>query len=401
MKNNKKMSKGITLIALVVTIIVLLILAGISMQMLTGNNGIIERTGQAKDSTENTSIKEQLQIIVFGCYDDTAKLNLEKLKNDFEGIGEKIVGNEFPVTATISGKKYIIESNGNVKEINSNIITIPELQENASTFFGYDVINYAETLPENLRDTKWQLFYAGAIEGESEQKIYLISKEAVKNTVLPAKNGKKPIAVEGSDYFAFFGNNSSDGIIPKYTNLLNVSNMQQYIKEYFSQYSDRKSNNTRCTAYMLDTGIWNSFATSTQNYAEWAIGGPTIELLITTYNKYAGTKYEYRVASQNGYQIRKNSTDDFSNGVGNALVEGSPYIQLNISDKEDFYWIASPFNAQANMMFCGNEAGSIGGASTNIKSGVFRPVVLLKSNFKLEKVKDLENKDALKIIAEY
>lgn len=38
MKNNKKMSKGITLIALVVTIIVLLILAGISISMLSGDN---------------------------------------------------------------------------------------------------------------------------------------------------------------------------------------------------------------------------------------------------------------------------------------------------------------------------------------------------------------------------
>ena len=38
MKNNKKMSQGITLIALVVTIIVLLILAGISISMLSGDN---------------------------------------------------------------------------------------------------------------------------------------------------------------------------------------------------------------------------------------------------------------------------------------------------------------------------------------------------------------------------
>ena len=39
---------GITLIALVVTVIVLLILAAISISMLTGNNGIIGRAGEAK-----------------------------------------------------------------------------------------------------------------------------------------------------------------------------------------------------------------------------------------------------------------------------------------------------------------------------------------------------------------
>ena len=45
-KSKKTNQKGITLIALVVTIIVLLILAGISIQMLTGQNGILVRAGE-------------------------------------------------------------------------------------------------------------------------------------------------------------------------------------------------------------------------------------------------------------------------------------------------------------------------------------------------------------------
>ena len=50
MNLNKKFkrNKGITLIALVVTIIVLLILAGISISMLTGQNGILNRASEAK-----------------------------------------------------------------------------------------------------------------------------------------------------------------------------------------------------------------------------------------------------------------------------------------------------------------------------------------------------------------
>lgn len=42
-KEKFKRNKGITLIVLVVTIIVLLILAGISINMLTGQNGILNR----------------------------------------------------------------------------------------------------------------------------------------------------------------------------------------------------------------------------------------------------------------------------------------------------------------------------------------------------------------------
>lgn len=46
-----KFNSGITLIALVVTIVVLLILAGVSISTLTGDNGIITRANQAKEST--------------------------------------------------------------------------------------------------------------------------------------------------------------------------------------------------------------------------------------------------------------------------------------------------------------------------------------------------------------
>ena len=47
--------KGITLIALVLTIIVLLILAGVSISMLTGDNGIISQAQRAKEMTEASS----------------------------------------------------------------------------------------------------------------------------------------------------------------------------------------------------------------------------------------------------------------------------------------------------------------------------------------------------------
>ena len=64
MKNNKKMSEGITLIALVVTIIVLLVLAGISIQMLTGNNGVLQRAGEAKEKTEEANLREEAQVVL-------------------------------------------------------------------------------------------------------------------------------------------------------------------------------------------------------------------------------------------------------------------------------------------------------------------------------------------------
>ena len=56
--------KGITLIALVVTIVVLLILAGVSLNLLIGNNGIITRAQQTKISNDLSSYKEQLAMFI-------------------------------------------------------------------------------------------------------------------------------------------------------------------------------------------------------------------------------------------------------------------------------------------------------------------------------------------------
>ena len=52
-------NKGITLIALVITIIVLLILAGVSIAMLTGENGILKQAQRAKNETEQAQMEEE------------------------------------------------------------------------------------------------------------------------------------------------------------------------------------------------------------------------------------------------------------------------------------------------------------------------------------------------------
>ena len=66
MKEIKKQTKGITLIALVITIIVLLILAGVSIAMLTGDNGILTQAQNAKEETEKASLIEQVQTDILG-----------------------------------------------------------------------------------------------------------------------------------------------------------------------------------------------------------------------------------------------------------------------------------------------------------------------------------------------
>ena len=101
-KNIIKRQTGITLIALVITIIVLLILAGVSIAMLTGNNGILT---QAKLAKENTAAAEEKE-----------KQDLDKLNRY---INEKTIKDNY---TDINGDKATIPEGFSVDE-NENVIS--------------------------------------------------------------------------------------------------------------------------------------------------------------------------------------------------------------------------------------------------------------------------------------
>ena len=58
---NKK-NQGITLIALVITIIILLILAGVSLNLIAGENGILTRAEKAVSATKIAAIREEIEL---------------------------------------------------------------------------------------------------------------------------------------------------------------------------------------------------------------------------------------------------------------------------------------------------------------------------------------------------
>lgn len=62
-ENILKNKNGITLVALVITIIILIILAGVSLNMLLGENGLIERTKTAKQETLIAQYKEKIDLV--------------------------------------------------------------------------------------------------------------------------------------------------------------------------------------------------------------------------------------------------------------------------------------------------------------------------------------------------
>ena len=120
-----KKEKGITLIALVITIIVLLILAGIAIATLTGENGILNKSETSKEETAKQGAKEKVQVEVMGSFDNNGKLNLEELNNNLKsnipGItyeGKPIANDNkieaLPAIVLVDGYNIKIHENGNV-----------------------------------------------------------------------------------------------------------------------------------------------------------------------------------------------------------------------------------------------------------------------------------------------
>lgn len=111
-----KTSNGITLIALVITIIVLLILAGVTIATLTGDNGILTQAGNAKEQTEKADIIERAKIEIVGVQSEN---NGELPKEDLDRI-LKSYDKDGTIRIDDEGNRYIVTSK-NYKILASDI----------------------------------------------------------------------------------------------------------------------------------------------------------------------------------------------------------------------------------------------------------------------------------------
>ena len=112
--------QGITLLALVITIIILLILAGITIRAITGDNGIIRNAGQAKEETEIANEKEIITVQVMGNnkYGNIEESELQEQLDKETDAGKteaSDVGDEFEVVFKDSNRYYIVDKDGNVE----------------------------------------------------------------------------------------------------------------------------------------------------------------------------------------------------------------------------------------------------------------------------------------------
>ncbi len=166
-KLKNKQEKGITLIALVVTIIVLLILAGVAINLTIGQNGIITR---AMDSTERAEIADEREAIILAyqaCLIDTlgGNVTVNQLEDELKSQGRDVSvtqeGENLIVTYNQTKRTYQINQNGDVSQVaNAAISTSMEVAYNNTVLNADDLPNVKEVTSENIPIPKG-FYYVG------------------------------------------------------------------------------------------------------------------------------------------------------------------------------------------------------------------------------------------------
>lgn len=115
--------KGITLIALVVTIIILIILAGISISLLLGDNGIITKAQLAGNTYNFAALKEKLQLEILNIRMEnmnmTASEIIDKLKE------ANVINNNLQI---VENTEYSISYNGNIMDSSGKVVDTFKIQ---------------------------------------------------------------------------------------------------------------------------------------------------------------------------------------------------------------------------------------------------------------------------------
>ena len=180
LKKLKKQAKGITLIALVVTIIVLLILAGIALNLTIGQNGIFSRAQTAANTWRNAETNEQLAM------------------NDFADL---------------------IDNYTNQKE---NEIDASTVSKNPTLFYGKPITNYTN---KNGDIVDCQIFYA-------DSNIYLIMTNLAgygsRSDVKVTENNP---AYKWTDSYLSLYPDKNDNLMQRVNYLLDINEWADYVGE--------------------------------------------------------------------------------------------------------------------------------------------------------------------------
>ena len=338
MKTKFKNAKGITLIALVITIIVLLILAGVTIATLTGDNGILNQAGKAKDKTTEAESIERVQVEVAGSYGLDGTIDKDQLNKNLGNIaglkigesnfgGENIV-KELPATVTVNGYDIQITSNGGVRKYDP----LAEIIANPQAYYGKKVTNYKASDSDT---NTYKIFYVDKDNyfKDGYNTIYLKADFSGNVSFLTSYDASQTLIKKMNPLWATKGNT----VAAKTTTISNP--------------------NEQAAAWLCDPSKWTAYCDTDK--ANYAIGGPSVEMYVKSYNQTHGDDAlgcQYQTNGAPGYGYKVNNTIQ-NNGLYTndtldySMTYKSMYCGQN-GKKTGSWWLASPSaNSSADVCY--------------------------------------------------
>ena len=379
----KENERGITLIALVITIIVLIILASVGIAMLTGENGILNKASTAKERTLEAEYEEKIKLAILGARDNNGNFDKDLLKDELEKYGLSGVTDESGTTTVEkNGKTYTIDNKGTLtskdstgnddkKEINN--ITAQMVAENPEKYYGLKVTNYTST---NGQDD-WRIFYSDGTH------IFLITGDYVDLSVANRLNSNTGMTKQGSKYRVNWSSAPSS-----------LQTVEDTVKTRFmaTGYTLNSSNsNSKCVSTLLNASNWESYKDN-NGMAEYAVGGSTIEMWMDSWNKrYQNDKLYCNNTNDTGYYVGTSSkpTNTYVESSVMSAKDGYLYYPHHerVSDGDNTcndYWLASPSANDRVGVIRVNYSGLVCGRLSYLYTYVgLRPVVSLNSEIKV------------------
>lgn len=276
------------------------------------------------------------------------------------------------IIAIIVGVVLLVSNNKGSESANDEnkiVVGSKEVSNDANTYYGQLVENY------NVEGmNSWRIFYA------DEDNIYLIADDYISGKDA-AKSANYSLESNNTEYSVAFSH-----IYQDYKGVTDIDS--EFANKWLSKYqlnSPKSENiNIKATAYLLDKNIWKKFA---NNYADYAIGAPTIEMFCASYKDTHKDRYVEYVTDEkeSGYKVKWNDKEDYEIIDITDLGEdeyNSIYVK---SDHSKAYgmWLASPSIGTVKLRYI-NYAGMLAEEHFLRNNIGLRPIVCLKSSVQLE-----------------
>ena len=310
----------------ILNIIVLLILAGVTIATLTGDNGLLTKAGNVKNASEEATALEKIQIEVAGSYGLDGKIDIENQLNqnlkringlkynnseiDLNDSDKRI--NNLPATVEVDGYKYDILENGKIEKT-------PDYNKLKSMYGnvlkGYDA---GKNLENSKKINEWRLFYVD----EENREVFIIAQNRIPATGIPTSSSKNSIEYVGTNSFKEL--ECDYGI--KYNQL------------WLSKCTtENTAASTKAVLYLCDPKNWEDYYIGGK--AKYAVGGPTEEIFVASFYNVQVKDLNNESYNGDGASIRSAGRGGYPQVISSGVTQSVKEKLYNVGSH---YWIASP-----------------------------------------------------------